>query len=645
MRLAALFGDNAVLQRGRTVPVWGWAEPGEKITVSVAGKRAGTRAGRDGKWMAKLPALKAGGPFDMTVTGKQTIVVRNVMIGEVWVVSGQSNMEFTVASGKDAEGEVEHASYPKIRMFNAAKIAVVDAPEEARGEWQVCSRQTVGNFSGVGYFFARELHRRLGLAVGIVNSSWGGTIAEAWTSRAALHTSPMFKKMVAAYEKGLPVFEKAVAEYQRKVKEGEDKCYPVDPGNQGHPRGWADPGTSVADWDEMRVPCIWQGAGLNFNGVVWFRKEVEIPAEWEGQDLLLRLAPCDKCDITYFNNVRVGGIGRENPNAWCTPRVYTVPAALVKAGQRNVIAVRIFSYVYAGGFIGSPAEMELSVPKTPDAVPIPLAGVWRYKVEHNFGVITPLAMQQPLGPGNPNSPYSLFNGMIHPLVPYAIRGALWYQGESNVERAYEYRTLFPLMIRSWRRAWKQGDFPFYYVELANYMEQQDMPGEHKWAELREAQAMALRLPNTAVATAIDIGDAMDIHPKNKQEVGRRLALAALRNVYGLKKVVHSGPVFRSAAKEKDRYRLRFDHVDGGLAAHGGKLTGFAVAGTDRKFAWADAKIDGKTVIVSSKAVPAPVAVRYAWADNPACNLYNKAGLPALPFRTDKWPGLTWPKKN
>jgi sialate O-acetylesterase len=390
----------------------------------------------------------------------------------------------------------------------------------------------------------------------------------------------------------------------------------------------------------MQAPGSWQGAGLNYNGVVWFRRDVDVPAAWAGKDLVLNLAPCDKHDTTYFNNVEVGGIGLENPDAWKTPRCYRIPGRLVKAG-RNVIAVRIFSYVYAGGFMGSPAEMKLDPPDgAAGQTPIMLHGDWRYQVEHNFGPITPVALQAPLGPGNQNSPYSLYNGMIAPLIPYGLRGAIWYQGESNASRPSEYRTLFPAMIRCWRDEWKQGDFPFLLVQLANYMAANAHPVESQWAELREAQALALKLPNTGMAVAIDIGDAADIHPKNKQEVGKRLAAWGLNAFYGRKDVVPSGPLYAGMAVEGNRIRIRFEHVAGGLVVRGGgPLTGFAIAGPapdglPRRFVWADAVVDGETVVVSSPAVPDPTAVRYAWANNPACNLYNAAGLPAAPFRTD-----------
>lgn len=646
VKLAAVFGSHMVLQRGIRAAVWGWAQPGETITVSVAGKKARTVTKPDGKWLARLPSLEAGGPHELTVKGKESrIVLQDVMVGEVWLASGQSNMELPLTCAADAEREIAAAQWPNIRLFSVAKNAVVEPQADVAGEWQVCGPRTVDTFSAVAYFFGRDLHRALNVPVGLINSSWGGTLAEVWTSREALMASPGLRPMVESYERELPEFDKRMAEFKIRLETAVNLGYPADPGNVGFDQGCADPATVVTDWPTMDVPRIWQRDGLNFSGVIWFRKEVDIPAEWAGRDLTLRLAPCDKHDITYFNNVQVGGIGPENPNAWCTRRIYTVPGHLVKPG-RNVMATRIYSYAYAGGFVGSRVDMRLALAEDREgANAIAIDGDWQYKVEHNFGVVQPVNANQPLGPGNPNSPYSLYRGMIEPLVPFGLRGAIWYQGESNADRAYEYRTLFQTLIRSWRKAWGGDPLWFLFVQLANYMATDCRPGESTWAELREAQTLALRLPRTGMATIIDIGDASDIHPSNKQDVGRRLAQWALSQTYGDTTVVQSGPLFESAQVEPGGIRLRFAYTDGGLVAKDGALKGFAVAGRNRKFVWGEAKIDGDTVIVSSPEVKHPVAVRYAWSDNPVCNLYNAAGLPASPFRTDRWPGLTQPKKK
>jgi sialate O-acetylesterase len=379
----------------------------------------------------------------------------------------------------------------------------------------------------------------------------------------------------------------------------------------------------------MTLPAYWEARGLLLNGVVWFRMEVEVQADWVGQDLTLSLGLIDKADTSYFNNVKVGGVTLEDrEDSFNIRRIYTVPGALVQPG-RNVIAVRIFSHVWAGGLVGKAEELYLARGEET----IPLAGEWRYRVEADFGNFAgPPA--PPLGPGNPNTPTVLFNGMIHPLLPYGIRGAIWYQGESNAARGKEYQTLFPAMITDWREHWGQGDFPFYFVQLANFQAGADAGFDSQWSELREAQTMTLALPNTGMAVIIDIGESTDIHPKNKQDVGLRLALNALVKTYG-RDLVYSGPLFREARIEGKAIRLLFNHADGGLVSKG-ELISFATAGSDRKFARAEAVIDGETVLVSSPDVLAPVAVRYGWAEDPVCSLFNKVGLPASPFRTDDW---------
>jgi sialate O-acetylesterase len=633
---AALFSDHAVLQRDTYNPIWGWDEPGQDVTLTLGDVAARAKAGPDGRWQVRLPPLPAGGPFELAASGSARIVARDLWIGEVWYASGQSNMQMTVEQAGDALAEIAAARFPAIRMFEVPRAAVVTPPRDAAGAWSVCAPETAGAFSAAAYYFARELHRRLKMPVGILHGSWGGTIAEAWTPREALLAEPALREIVSSYERELPEFERRAADFEAKMKD-QFRHYPADPGNTGHALGWAKPDTDLSGWDTMNTPGNWFGAGLNFNGVVWFRREVEVPAAWAGRDLTLRLCPCDKHDTTYFNNTVIGGIGPENPEAWSVPRTYRVPGHLVKAG-RNTIAVRIYSYVYAGGFLGKPDQMRLEPPARNDSEQaLPLSGPWRYRVEHTFGRVTPIPLQRPRGPGNPNSPYALFNGMVRPVIPYGIRGVIWYQGESNAERAEEYRVLFPTLIRSWRQAWGQGEFPFLFVQLANYRARALEPCASTWAALREAQAQALLLPNTGMAVALDIGEAADIHPKNKQDVGRRLARLALRHTYGFQDVVPCGPVFASVREEPGRLRLSFTHTEGGLTIKGEHLEGFDLAGADRRFVRAAAAIEGDTVVVSSPAVPAPKAARYGWADNPAATLANGAGLPAAPFRTDDWP--------
>jgi len=627
-----------VLQQGLPIPVWGWATAGETMTVELAGNRAQAVAGDDGAWKVSLPAMRAGGPVEMVVRGESVITLTNVMIGEVWICSGQSNMEWPLAAVQNPEEEVAAANHPHIRLFTVPKLATLEAPANVDGAWAVCTPETASPFSAVGYFFGRHLQQQLDVPVGLINTSWGGTIAEAWTSRDSLLAEPSLRYLVENFEATLPQLDELVAQYQETLKAWEAQHVFTDPGNAGWAQGFADPETATADWDTMKLPQLWQSAGLNFNGAVWFRKEVDIPAAWAGKPLKLAIGACDKSDNTYFNNVEVGSLRFEDDvNAWCKPRIYAIPAELVQPGK-NVIAVRVFSHMYGAGMTGPANIMRLSVADEP-GLAISLSGEWQYQVERNFGVVEAYPPAPPQGAGNPNTPCVLYNGMIAPLLPYPIRGAIWYQGESNADRGYEYRTLFPTMIRDWRKAWGLGDFPFYFVQLANFMLEKDEPADSQWAELREAQTMTLSLPNTGMAVIIDIGEALDIHPKNKQDVGLRLALNALAKTYGQPDLPYSGPLFTAAEVEGSRIRVRFDHTTGGLVCRGEQLTAFAIAGEDKQFVWANAVIDGDTVVVSSPDVPTPVAVRYGWAENPPCNLYNGAGLPASPFRTDDWPAL------
>ncbi len=444
LKLPSILGDHMVFQQGMPIVVWGWGKPGEEVKVSLDGMERKGKVYADGKWMVKLPARPAGGPYEVKITsGEDEITLKDVLIGEVWVCSGQSNMEWPVAASNNAQEEISRANYPQIRLFTVPHATSLVPQENCGGRWEVCSPNTVGGFSAVAYFFGREIHEKLKVPIGLIHTSWGGTPAESWTDLETLRSDPDLT----------PLLE--------------------------------------------RIP-------------------------------------------------------KESTNL------------------------------------------------------------------------------------NPWIPTALYNAMIHPLLPFRIRGAIWYQGESNADRAYQYRKLFPVMIEGWRRNWKEGDFPFLFVQLANFMARQPEPTESAWAELREAQLLTLKtVPNTGMAVAIDIGDANDIHPRNKQDVGKRLALWALALTYG-QKVEYSGPIYREMRIEGDKIRIFFDHADGGLVAKGGELKGFAIAGADRKFHWARARIEGDTVVVWSEEVPQPVAVRYAWADNPDCNLYNKAGLPAPPFRTDDW---------
>jgi sialate O-acetylesterase len=643
LKLPSIFADNMVLQREIAVPFFGTGRPGQNVTVQVGANTARTTVRPDGTWMAKLAPLKAGGPYTATVTGDRTIRYQNVLVGEVWIASGQSNMEWTQGNADDAAMALKEAD-PHIRMFTVAHVSTEEPQKDFQGSWAVSSRSTVPMFSAVANAFAKEIHKALGVPVGIIHTSWGGTPAESWTSREMLLKNKNLAPLMTNYFNTIKDFPQKQAAYEKAYAEWNAKVFHLDPGNKGYAQGWASLDGAFDSWKVTNLPATLEFIHGPMDGAAWFRKSVDIPRAWVGKDLTLELGPIDDFDVTYVNGVQVGETTNKTPGWYMVPRVYKVPAGVLREG-RNMLAVRVYDTTASGGFTGQPDQLRWG-PSDKSSAPISLAGQWLTNVEVRFDEPSRELMNQqpqaPFGPGNPWAPGGLYNAMIAPMIPYAIRGAIWYQGESNAGRAYQYRELFPAMIRDWRNRWGQGNFPFYWVSLANFTPRNDQPVESDWAELREAQTMTMSLPNSGQALAIDIGEAGDIHPRNKREVGRRLALNALAQTYGLK-VPFSGPQFDGYAIEGRRVRVRFKYADGLGTSDGAPVVGFAVAGPDRKFYWADARIDGNSVVVSSPSAPNPVAVRYGWSNNPAVNLINGADLPATPFRTDSWPGITAPK--
>jgi sialate O-acetylesterase len=628
-----------VLQAGTKVRIWGKANPGERVTVLINSQTSSTTADQQGDWQTFVGPLRAGGPFELTIKGSNTLTFKNILAGEVWICSGQSNMEWPLINARDGAKAVAEANYPEIHLFTVEKATSPTPLDDVKGHWVVTTPDTVGQFSAVGYFFGRELYQQLKTPIGLIHTSWGGTPAESWTSYEALAANPELKPIIDRYQESLKALPDRQKDYERLMARWEQENIYPDPGNKGEALGYAGLSLSTADWKQMNLPQYFETAGLDIDGAVWFRKQIELPASWAGKDLVLNLTPVDDYDTTYFNGTRVGGIGKETPESYAKPRRYNIPGGLVHGG-RNVIAVRVFDAAGNGGFAGG-GDMSLAPAGNKSNEAVRLEGAWDYKVEVAFTPKHPDwgSRPQPPGPNNQNSPSVLYNAMLQPLTPYAIRGAIWYQGESNAGRAYQYRTLFPMMIRNWRRAWNEGDFPFYYVQLANWQPRKPEPGDSEWAELREAQSMTLREPHTGMAVIIDIGDTNDIHPRDKVDVGHRLAVWALAQTYH-QTIEYSGPLYDSYAIEGDHVRIRFKHAGGLKTSDGQSPKAFAIAGADRKFYWADARIDGETIVVSSSKVTKPVAVRYAWADNPEVNLYNAVNLPASPFRTDDWKGIT-----
>lgn len=638
LRLHAVFGNDMILQRGKPIPVWGWARPGEKVVVTLGDGRGEGAADARGRWHITLPAMQPGGPLELLVKGDTAdLCYTNILMGDVWLCSGQSNMEWTVKAAADAVAESAAANYPRIRHLLVPRVASATPKDDFSAQWTVCSPKTVGDFTAVGYYFARELFRTLDVPIGLIHSSWGGTPAEAWTDRDTLVADPVLKPTVDRVLAAADDEANLRRQYEKELAAWEAVALLKDPGNKGVEKGWAAADFDDADWPTMDLPRPWDTLGMLIDGAVWFRRAVDIPAAWAGKDLTLNLGAIDDFDITYFDGRQIGATGPETPGAWNTPRVYTIPGRLVRGG-RQVLAVRVFDQSFAGGFRGTVDQMCLE-PADRSAQPISLAGDWKYQIE--FSVPhreTPPAPIPPLLPDHHCAASALYNSMIHPLAGVPIAGAIWYQGESNADRAEQYRSLLPALITSWRRRWGY-DFPFYIVQLANFRTRAPEPCESAWAELREAQLLTCnQVPDTGLAVTADIGDALDIHPANKQDVGRRLAYVALKRTYH-KDIEHSGPVLESHRVEGDAVRLRFTHADG-LEIRGDARGAFAIAGADQAWHWADAIVDGRDVVVRSPRVKSPVAVRYAWADNPPIVLYNRAGLPASPFRTDDWPMIT-----
>ena len=625
VRLPQLIGDKMVLQRGIPVKLWGWAAPSERVELRFAGRVYKTRAGADSSWQVKLPPMKAGGPYTLEVRASNHLVVNDILVGDVWFCSGQSNMVLPMERVKEKYPEdIAGADFPQIRNFfvpTAADVTAVhrDLPHSG---WKEANPANVLAFGAATYFFARDLYRKYHVPIGIINSSVGGTPIQAWISEAGFSGLPGYGERIAKFRApdfmrqfGNPDHRDVLPERRKGADEGLTATVK-----------WYSPDYVPVGWHPFWLPGYWADQGVKgLNGVVWFRREIEVPASMAGKPARLFVGRIVDADETYLNGVKVGNITYQYP-----PRRYEVPAGLLKEGK-NLLVVRVTNTFGKGGFVPD-KRYEL----TDGITHIDIRGDWQYKVGEVFpprparsGGELPFSAQ--------NEPTGLYNTMVAPAVRYGIKGFLWYQGEANTGNPREYRKLLPALIADWRAKWQEGSLPFLYVQLPNYMEVQYSPSESQWAELREAELDALSVPNTGMAVTIDIGEWNDIHPLDKKDVGDRLALAAERIAYGDSSVVASGPIYQSARVDGNKIILSFTGIGSGLMVKGGgELQQFAIAGADRKFVWADARIEGDQVIVSSPDVPIPYYVRYAWADNPeGANLYNKEGLPASPFRTDQ----------
>jgi sialate O-acetylesterase len=649
--LPAIFSDHMVLEKTAKVPFWGKADPGEKVTITLGEKTATTTAGDDGKWTTSLDLSDSGpGPFAVKVQGKNEIPIADVLVGEVWVASGQSNMEWTVKNTSNAEEAIAQSANPQIRQFLVKKSALPAPTDFVEGAWTVASPETTGGFTAVGYYFAKLLNKELKTPVGLINTSWGGTPSEAWTSQEALQSVPELKDASERLLKDVASFAERNKDFAEKFSAWLKDNNRVD--QKADPAAFAGVDVSAEGWVPVTLPGVITGKDLPKNGTVWLRRDIDV-AEVPKNGFRPTFNGVDGFEAFYWNGELISEFTYETAPGAGPRREYVIPAAKIKQGK-NVAAVRIYA------------------PSVPPAVKNDLpqfgkqSAPWLAKGETSFPDLAAGAKPAPAAPAalppQSHTASYLYNGMLNPIIPYAIKGAIWYQGETNAGRSIQYRTAFPLMITDWRTKWEQGDFPFYFVQLANFMGKTNTPTESGWAELREAQSQTLKLANTGQAVIIDIGESADIHPRNKKDVGERLAQIALAKDYG-QDIVYSGPVYKSLKVADGKAVLTFDHIGGGLVANpvpakydvntgkketadlvrnspNSELEGFAICGEDKQWVWADAKIDGDTVVVWSDKVAKPVAVRYGWANNPNTNLYNKAGLPASPFRTDDFPAAT-----
>ncbi len=623
IHLPKIFSDNMVLQRESLIPVWGTGGANEKVTVSFHNQTKSTTAGPDGKWSVRLDPEKAGGPFRLIVKGENAIEIENVLVGEVWLCSGQSNMEWTVGQSIDAKKELAAADNQFIRQIKVSK-AISTLPEDdiKEGGWQVSSPVNTKDFSGVAYFFARNLYRELKVPVGLINSSWGGTNIETWISREGFESSDEFREMIGKMPK-VDLASIAKSRLSEKAKQLEV----LQGAKFGSINSMAFSELSFDDskLPELKLPGQWESQILGeFDGVVWLRKKVNLSSGQAGKAASLELAKVDDGDETFVNGVLVGAT-----NQWDAKRKYVVPKGILQEGV-NVIVVKVTDTGGGGGIYGDIADLKLVLEDSS----ISLAGAWKFQVESIRNGISENEL-----------PSLAYNSMVSPLIPYAFRGAIWYQGESNAGRAYQYRTAFPLLINDWRKKWN-NNFPFYFVQLATFATDGDSNRGSSWAELREAQTQTLQLPNTGMVVATDIGNPKDIHPTNKQEVGRRMAALALNRTYKIR-MIDSGPSFKSMKIEGGQAIVSFANIGGGLMTTGqnSEVSGFEIAGADQKFFAATAIAKGTTLIISCDKVTLPAAVRFGWkGDASANNLFNQEGFPAVPFRTDDWKMVTKSEK-
>jgi sialate O-acetylesterase len=610
-----------VLQRGEVDTIWGWSEPGDRVRVQVGNKTASGVADADHRWQVQIRPPKTGGPYTVRIVGRQTVELHNVMVGDVWLCAGQSNMLVPLGGALHGADEVKAANYPDIRLFDVFGHSAYKHTGWIAGSWKVVSPKTAARVSAVAYYFAREVQKNVHIPIGLIVDAVGGAPAEAWTSAAALRPLKDFDVPLDLVDR---LAADGAPEYGNYIQHWYDQ---YDVGLKGN---WAAPDFDDSTWKPVTLPGGFAELGVpDTPALAWFRKEIDLPDTLPAGRAMMFLGIIERMDTVWVNGQEAGG------SAWVENlRAYFMRPGMLKPG-RNIIAIRIMKTRPDGGFMSKPEDLHLVLG---DNTNIPLAGAWKGQLSVDARPPHPL----PIGYQNwPVMPAVLYQGMLKPVAPLSIAGVLWYQGEENSTRAYEYRKVLPAMIADWRSLFGQGDFPFYIVSLPAFKQRSATPVDgDEWAETRESQAItAASVANTCLAVTIDTGDPDNIHARDKLPVGERLAYCALARYYH-KHVVYSGPTLKSAERLPSSIRLHFVHTDGGLRVKGQKLEEFSIAGEDRKWYWADARIEGNTVVVSSPSMPHPIEVRYAWQSNPAATLFNGAGLPAAPFRTDNWPGIT-----
>jgi sialate O-acetylesterase len=621
VKLPQIIRDSMILQRDANIKIWGWASAGEKITIQLNNKTYKTKATANGNWVVTVAPVKAGGPHNMSISGKNKIILKDILFGDVWFCSGQSNMvhQLNIHDITYAK-EITEANNSNIRQFLVSTVTSLQGPQAnlPSGLWKYAVGEDVRPFSAVAYFFAKKLYEKYQVPIGIINASWGGTPIEAWTSEEGLKD---FSTIINTIQKNKET--DSINRLNRRPFSDSVFRKTMDKGLTGEKK-WYDETYTPKGWKNINIPGYWEDQGIkDLNGTVWYRKEIDIPASMIGKSAKVFLGRIVDADVLYINGKQVGGTGYQYPQ-----RRYNVPADLLKAGK-NIFVIKVTNNAGKGGFVPDKPYCIFSGKDTVD-----LKGTWHYKVGEVFVPGT-----GGFGGGGIAAhlqPAALYNAMVAPVINYTIKGFCWYQGESNAGRAEEYAKLQPAQIIDWRNKWQSGTLPFLFVQLPGFMDYNYLPSESGWAMLRESQLKSLSVPNTAMAVAIDLGEWNDIHPDNKKDVGERLALAAMKLAYG-ENIIHSGPLYQSHITEGNKIIISFSNTGSGLTTNDGEAPAeFAIAGDDKKFVSAQTKLEGDKIIVWSDVVKEPKYIRYAWADNPVNpNLYNKEGLPASPFQIDK----------